>query len=298
MQRTLRFFGTLLLVLHGALTGVAQDLESFTVSNLTATNAVLDNFVYGLEIQFTLDYTAKKGLVKDTEIAVYFTTDDGTPVASHANGTTYRDPDNRLRVVSKLPNGGSGISTHRVLVPYYAIALPEGDRTLQVVPRLKKLLKDEVRELPVAYTGADTVTLEMPALRRVSLRISGLSVEPTNLDGGSWDGTLGLGKEEAKLPDLQYRLYLEGVVARDEVFLSQVQDNVTEATWAQPSASFYLAPEDQLTLEVVDNDGLTDPNRIGQRRLRLTDLEAFAETPGLLPTFDRVKTVTVAAFFN
>lgn len=281
---------------------LAQGDESFTVRKLTYTNQVLGNFVYGIEIQFELDYQAQKGPVKDSEISVFLFDKNNHQIASHAHGEVYRDGENHLRIVSKLPQAGSGTSTHRVFVPYYAISLLPGTYELRVVPRIKKLLRDDTRAVPIEYDSASTVQLEMPALTKVALKVSELSVEATNLDGKSWDGgSLGIGKEEAKLPDLRYRISYEDVIVKDMVYTSSEVENSLQATWAEPSDYFYIGAEDRFTLEILDADGLTEDNRIGQKRFLLKDLQPVDDEGNTIAggvkvaAFDRVLSLTLEA---
>lgn len=286
----------LLLLISGlALQVLRAQEESLTVSNLTYTNQVLGNYIYGIEIQFQLDYQAQKTIVKDKEISVFLFDSNNVQVASHALGTTYRNEDNHLRIVSPLPKAGSGVSTHRVFVPYYAIGLLPGTHSLRVVPTIKKLMRDDVREAPVQYKDLNTIVLEMPPLTRIGLQVTDLSVSPKNLDGQDWDASLGISKEATELPDLKYRISFEEVAAKDEVFTSGEVENALQASWAQPTPYFYIGPQDKLTLEILDGDGLKSDNRIGRKTFTLKQLEdlAMQETPGRVAEFDQVVGLTL-----
>lgn len=288
--------GFIFLLFFSTATVQAQE-ESFVVRNLQATNQVLSNYVYGIEIRFELVYKSKKALIKDSEMALQLV-ENNHPVGSHALGETYRDPSNHLRVVTDLPRGKEAvISVHSLFIPYYAISLPPGEHTLTVQPVVKKALQDQTRQIALSYEGQSTVVLEQPELVKVQIKVTNVEAESSNLDGKSWDENLGIGKDEAKLPDLKWRLLFETTTDKDEAFTSVEVENSLKAAWSEPSPVFYMAPEDKVAFEVLDADGIGQENRIGKRFFTLTELQETTDT-ALALSFDRVRGLSLQLLAN
>ncbi len=280
-------------VLIATLCACLHAQDTLFVRDLQVTPGAMSKNISGIEIKCNVVLKAKSaGLsaVRNDNLVLYLMGGNGNIVGARSSNEEYRDTKGQFKVQFALqPNKKDVVSTTPVtlFLPYYAINLPAGKQTLLLRPRLKRSFSGTAEEVAVEFVNGEAMqSIEMPAVTRLQISLPDVKVAETNLNGKTWDDKLGINEPNKFMPDLKYKLLLEGAIS-DEVYTSPEVKNSYTAQWPNAGATLSLTDKDKVTLIVIDEDDLKE-ERIGVKNLNLKALQDANSASEPLE-FDRVE---------
>jgi hypothetical protein len=219
------------------------------LGTLKAKPNVMVGGVRCVELRFPFAYRDAEGEAGRPFFYVGLKQKDGTRVKGRFERSRHVDK-GLVEVTYQPPLKGDAVVT----IPYYALDLPVGSHTLTTHIEAVDDPSPGERGRPISLVGDSAkITLEMPAVRWLSVGVRSVTMAP-----GRYDDAVVKGDTKSGKPDPLWHVSLDTRPFADTMFESRPRQNNHRASWTSYSPVFPLLDGDTVAIKIYDEDVARD----------------------------------------